>query len=539
MFGSVSKETPHPRPVRNANSWTQSAAYTNAIKRLLEAQRSMAPGGWSDDRYEQSRHFTGTVYTAVGCLMRQMGQAEFQVFHKDPSHPDGKRPADGDHKLVQLLEKPNKQDSFGQWMTRCEQQIDLTGTALTWMVPNVLGTPMELYCIPTAIAVPQPAINVDFPDGFYRIQPLYPYGPFSSYPTPNSAVGAPVPAQWMMRFLLPHPLLRYEGYSPLTGMRLEIDQLEQMNRSRWYSMKRSINPSAVLNFDEVEGLAAGLPPEEVDRIHAEWEQFQGTENHGKMIVGFPGSKLEQFGTTPKDMDYPAGWDQMMNFVLGGGFGITKPAAGMVEDSSYSNLYATLKQLHLLTLQPRCDMFASDITRTLAPFFGDDLIVEIRCRRIDDHDITFAKVDKVNSMKGLPVSVIKYNMRMMELPINEEMVQELSKSGQEQQMPGGMPGAPGGAPGAAPGAEQPMDPNNPDPAALQEQGESILAGMGDEQDPMEATRDKPGGLGAGALGPRMKILTSLNGNGKHKKKSLSLTKSFYDCVRESLNGNGKH
>lgn len=511
----MGKERSH-RPIRQANSWSASSVHSAAFKRLLEAMRTAAPGGWSDDRYEQSRHYTGAVYTAVNCLMRQMAQAEFQVFQRDPNSAEGKVPVEFNHPLVRLLEKPNKQDSFGQWIGRCSQQLDLTGSALTWMVPNVLGQPYELYCIPTAIAVPQPSINLDFPEGYYRIQPLYPYGPFSSYPTPNSAVGAAVPAQWMLRFMYPHPFLRYEGYSPLTGMRLEIDQLEQMNRSRWYKMKRSINPSAVLNMTEIDGLAAGLPPEEIDRIHAEWEEFQGSENAGKLVVGFPGSQLEEFGASVKDMDYPQGWEQMMSFILGGGFGITKPAAGMIEDASYSNLYATLKQLHLLTLQPRCDMIASDITRHVGPHFGGDLIVEIRCRKIDDHDVTFQKANMIPGWRGLPASVIKYLMRMVDLPIDEQMVEELSQPEQQQ----GMPGIEGAVPGMEPGQET-MDPDSIDPGRLQDQGEELLNQLGgpeqEEEDEIEGSRPTPGNLSAGSLGPRMKSLRSIpKNNGKFSK-----------------------
>jgi hypothetical protein len=61
--------------------------------RLLEAMRSNAPGGWTDDRYEQTlRHFVGISYVAIHRLCTQLSRAEFQVFHEDPDHPDGRRP---------------------------------------------------------------------------------------------------------------------------------------------------------------------------------------------------------------------------------------------------------------------------------------------------------------------------------------------------------------------------------------------------------------------------------------------------------------
>lgn len=520
-----------------------------AYKHLLEAMRSKAPGGWTDDRYEQSRHFVGMAYVAIHRKCTQLQQAEFQVFRKDKHSQDGKVPVEeedppeGDrlckpYDLVKLLEKPNNQDSFGKWMYRLGQQKSLTGQGLTWIVPNQLGNPVELYCVPTALAIPQPAVNPDYPNGYYRIQPLYPYGPFSNYPTPTTSVGAAIPAEWMMRMLYPHPLLRYEGYSPMTAMRLHLDELESMDRSRWYSMKRTFRPNAALNFKEMEG-AQPLPESEIERIHAEWEnEWQGPENVGRIIVGTPGADLELLGTSPIDMDYQQGWDQLCSFILGG-FGITKPAAGMVEDSSYSTLFATLKQLNLITLDPEVDDVAADITRYIAPYFGDDLIVEIRCKRIDDHDVNFSKVDKLTNLKGMPKKVIEVALKLLDIPIEDGMVEELSKAGEQEG------GAPGGMPGM-PGAEQPAE------GGPEELGQEALAPADEvEANPeeVEEERPNPGNLSQGALGPRKSLAKRIKMLRQTQFKSLRpklieepevILPSMYDLVRGAIsNGNGKH
>lgn len=496
VFGTDKEEGLRPRVRPPASGPGRSLVSSDvATQRLVQALRSMAPGGWSDDRWEQMRHFVGINYVAVHRKCTQLQRAEFQVFVKDPEAPDGKRPVTEQdppqggrfakpYDLVKLLEKPNPQDTFGDVMYRWGQQKDLTGMALTWMLPNRLGVPMELYVIPTAIAIPQPAVNPDFPDGYYRIQPVYPYGPFSTYPTPTTAVGAPIPAQWMLRFLYPHPLLRYDGYSPLTAMRLEMDTLDSINRGRWYTMKRLKNPSAVLNFDDFEA-AEPLPEPEIDRIKAEFEnEFEGPENAGKLYVAQPGSRLEPWGQRPVDMDFPAGWDQLTSFILGGAFGITKTAAGMVEDNAYATLYATLKQLYWLTLEPDAENYAAKLTRHLAPFFGDNLIVEIRMKPINDHEIVFQKVDKIVSLKGMPESVIKLAMQMMEVPVEPEVVKDLSEAKEEAGM------APPGAPVPGGGTE------GMEPGALEEAAET---------EEIEAERPEPGNLSRGSLGPRMKRL----------------------------------
>jgi len=97
-----------------------------AFKRLLQAMRSMAPGGWSDDRWAQSKAFIGIAYVAIHRICTQLQMAEFKVYEKDDNHPDGKRPVRRGHPgfvLNRILERPNKQDSFGKMMYRLGQQV--------------------------------------------------------------------------------------------------------------------------------------------------------------------------------------------------------------------------------------------------------------------------------------------------------------------------------------------------------------------------------------------------------------------------------
>lgn len=487
-------------------SWGRSVSSKNALVRLLEALRSRAPGGWTDDRYEQTRSFQNIQYIAIHRCCEQMSQAEFRVSHKDPNHPDGKRPVtpdettlekNGPYDLVKLLEQPNPEDSFGDLMYWWNQQLDLTGMALTWMVPSQLGTPIELYPIPTSTAIPQPAISPDYPDGYYRIQPLYPFGPFSNYPTVNSAVGAPIPAQWMMRAKYPHPFLRYEGYSPLTAANLHLDGVEMIDRSRDASMRRTINPSASLDMS---GMEEGEPldGEEIDRIRAEFEQLlMGPDNAGQLFIPSPGTKLEPWGARPVDMDYQSGWEQLVSVSLAY-FGITKPAAGMIETANYATLYAALKQLYWQTLDPKCWRLACRLTRILAPFFGNDLIVEVRCRPINDEEISFGKIDRGTTGKFITKNECR---KLIDLPTTsepwgEEMAgdaspveREMASQEMETMAAAGMTGA--------------------------EEGEDA------EQDQeVEGTRPKPGPISAGALGPQAKSL------------------SLYEQLRQGMrNGNG--
>jgi phage portal protein BeeE len=505
---NVSKDDPqrpHPTPAPRQPPGNSSAVGTPASQvRLLEAMRSRAPGGWSDDRWAQSRAWTGIEYIVGHRKCEQLAQSEFQVFKEDLNHQNGKvplKPSDGKaYNLIRLLKKPNWKDTFGDFMYRIGQQMLMTGSAMIWMVPNILGDEvLELYVLPTALLVPQTIINPQFPQGYYRMQSVYPYGPFSTYPTPQTSVGAPIPAQWVLRIQYPHPLLWYDGFSPETALSLYIDELNSIDRSRWYKMKRDINPSMVLEADVAEGMEP-IPDDQIDRIHAEWQnEKMGPENAGKLIVNQPGWKVNELGRPAKEMDYSQGWEQLTSITTAG-FGMTKPVAGMVDDQSYSTLFASLKQVSLLTLQPDCNRIAGQLTRQLGPFFGEDLICEIKCPRIDDHEITFTKIQKGIDAK----CVLKNEVRkLLDLPITTEPWGD-EFAGDERGM--GKPGEEEGPQGAA----APGSPN------AEQQEENASQEPPPAPPELERSRPRTNTLGRGSLGPRKSL------NGHYTKSGLSLT-----------------
>src|SRR5436309_577258 len=59
------------KPV-SGGSWTRtSIAAPEATKRLIQALRSSAPGGWSDNRWEQTQHFKGISYVGIDRVSKQ------------------------------------------------------------------------------------------------------------------------------------------------------------------------------------------------------------------------------------------------------------------------------------------------------------------------------------------------------------------------------------------------------------------------------------------------------------------------------------
>lgn len=479
--------------------------YRVGLWQLLEALRSNAPGTWSDDRWEQTRQFVGIAYVGIAARCRQALQAEWKLYKRDTKSPDGRHliassEHNTEHPMAQFMSRPNHEDTFGTMMYNWELQLSLTGVALNWVIPDQHGDPIEQYPISTATAVPMPVMMPQYPQGAYRVQAPYPYGPFTSFPSLNTAVGALLPAEWVMRIKYPHPFLRYEGYSPLTAGRLQFDSLNSIDRSRWYAMLRGIDPSAVLNYTDTE-LTDGINVNEIDRIRGEFEaMFSGPENAGRLLIGTPGGKLEPWSARPLEMGYDESWRQLSEFLLAL-MGVTKPAANMLDESSYSTLYAAIKQFHLMSLKPDFDLIAGVFNRRICPFFSDspnrdDLILEINCPRIDDHEVTGQKIDRAIAAQCATKNEVRKELGWP--PTKEPWGEEIAGS-QPQQEQGAEQGEqkPGG------GAPQPPNINKPMAANGQQNVNHRPERDLNRPEPPEVTqtRPRPGKLGRGSLGPR--------------------------------------
>jgi hypothetical protein len=69
--------------------------------------------------------------------------------------------------LVAKMDRPNSRRSWLEFVLAAWTQWETTGSVLLWYRSN------EVEVIPTALAIPQPKSS-DCPNGYYRIQPLYP-----------------------------------------------------------------------------------------------------------------------------------------------------------------------------------------------------------------------------------------------------------------------------------------------------------------------------------------------------------------------------
>jgi phage portal protein BeeE len=191
----------------------------------------------------------------------------------------------------------------------------------------------------------------------------------------------------MIKISFPHPLWKDEGYSPLAAGSLWTDSSEQIDKSRFSKMQNQADPSLIITPPE------GVNPSdnEIERIMLKMAAWHtGPANQGKLMAAPGGSTVDQFGTSPKDMDWGTGFEQLRNAIMGM-HGVPLIAAGITDGGSYAAFYAALKQFIALCVQPRLDWIAEELSYQLAEQYGDGLMVRLIAQSVDDPQVLEARL----------------------------------------------------------------------------------------------------------------------------------------------------
>lgn len=419
----------------NNDTQVDAASVVSNWEYLLRALRSRAPGMYSQNVQALSQHFTSGVYLALNTMCKQAAQAEWRIFEEigSPHEPDVE--LQKHEPVVKLFKNPNNEDDFVDILAQLTQQIGLNGIALEWI--PVWGNqiqPEEMYIIPTATALPWPPSPV-YPHGSYLIQPFYPFGPFSTIPSYQSAAGARIPAEQIIRIKNDHPILRYDGYATLTAIQRHVDTVEAIDTARWSTQQLGLDPSIIISFDP-----KLVNPDKADfkRIRTELQAiYAGPVNAGKIMFNPFGGKADKLSHTPNEMAWEKGWEQLMAFEQAC-FGVPKGISGMDDDTSFATLYARMKQFNLLSLDPLLDKLGRKNTkRLIKPYFGGDLYLKLTARKITDEEMVLKKIGVGIQSKTLRLNEIRklldLDLPPIDGPQGDEFIGQHEEELQMQQM----------------------------------------------------------------------------------------------------------
>lgn len=438
-----------------------------AVRMFAETLHRDPPGPATDNRIEQSYHFTGVIYTAICARMSGLAGSTARVMKRNsqpnfaskkarrlerqnrllvrksgsPAPTPAMRGGDyteapASDPFVRLFERVNENDTWPDFMSQWVMQQDLTGTAFLWNRPSLLGfdaPPAEFYILPTALMgafIPAFLEGGAYPYGAWRVLPYYPSGLYGMLPSTLVASGAVLDGRTVKRHRRPHPLYRWDGYSPLTAGGVQFDVLESIDQSRKAAMDHGFRPDAIATIK-------GATKETLDTLTTAFEQSQGGARNAHRILFGNGDNLdvETLNTAPREMDYGAGWDQMVKVSLAI-LGVPPAVAGLVEASSYSQLFASLKQFHTLNLGPLARSIGAFLTKNVVAPHDRDTVVQIDLPEIDDKEMELKKEDFLAKYGLQTINEARGWAGLEEVPWGDVPI---GKGGAEEG--GGLPGQP--------------------------------------------------------------------------------------------------
>lgn len=443
-----------PRKAAETEPITKSAI-ASAIRAALSGS---APGAWASDHLAESQRLTGFHYCAIHAKAKQCAAANIEVFEdrgeqrsqksRLKSHgqeiPEHLVPLGEGSALVRLLSRPHPGCSASTFLYDIAQQHDMTGSALIVKVRNRAGLPVELYVIPTGAVQGMPP-TPQYPNGFYQVghnlvgslwRDSQGFTELRGY---QALSGAIIPPEDMIVIRWPHPILRDDGYGPITAGALWSDTALQVDQSRWSHLKNGINPSFGVTVD------GDVTQQQInDALKGLDQNYAGSHNVGRPFVMPKGREIVPLSTTPAEMDYIGAFTQLRDAILAL-HGTPGVAAGITDGGSYAAFYAALKQFVTLTVQPLLDLIAGELLEQLAVEFEGDgrhYVIWLTAAAIDDPEVLERRLQTDIAARAIK----KFEVRAL---------RGLGRTEGDEEWAGEAPQPPAGAPpGAVPGIPAP-------------------------------------------------------------------------------------
>jgi hypothetical protein len=382
MLPIMADSTPLPAALRYLGKPSKPDPAAKLTSRLLQVTLSSDPPGYAlSDRYEQTNHYTGVIYIALKAYMDSIGAAKFTVLERKSkgtvrkslgmgnySRDDEYEPADPDHPLCQILERPGGDDgvwSMGQECVYLTLQHMLTGDAPVWTPTNEDDRPVQFYSLTSALVSPMFSYaNEQYPQGAYRVTP---YTASGFYAGSALMTGAILPGEEVKRFRMPHPWARNLGMSPLQTGGREIDVLEAITMSRWSFFDHGLQLDTLVTMP-------GASDPQIDAFYEKLNQRNGGAKNARrvLVIGGSGAQdaggnkfgVSQLGPTNREMDYGSSYDSAAAVVMAL-FRVPKQIGGLVEGTNYSADWAAQRRFYDLGTQPYARNLSVFLTQSLA------------------------------------------------------------------------------------------------------------------------------------------------------------------------------
>jgi len=270
------------------------------------------------------------------------------------------------HPVIDLLNRPNPQQSYSEFFNSLFGFLLLSGNAYVLKVGSERGAPQELHLLrPDRITIK---------GGKNPIPEKYQY-------TINGRIEQEYEVDQENGFSdvkhikLWNPLDDFYGLSPLSAGALEIDQHNMAAKHNVNLLNNGARPSGAVVFKpkDDQGFAVNLTESQRQQLLTDLSsRFGGTNNAGRPMLLEGDFDWKEMGLSPKDMDF-FNLKHMATTDIALCFGVPSQLVGVPDAQTYSNVAEARLALYEETIIPHLKKIESDLNEWLMPLFNEDLM----------------------------------------------------------------------------------------------------------------------------------------------------------------------
>ncbi len=256
------------------------------------------------------------------------------------------------HPIIDLLHRPNSDDSFYSFIYKIQLFLELCGDSYTLIERNQRGIPIALHVLFSQYITIQT-------DGGNEVV-CYHYGLRHGNEWQYS-----YPPEDIIHFKNFDPNRVHYGISPLEACAQSYGLVESMNLYEQALNRNMGVPTGILKY-----LTKQLKESDNAIIEAKWSQkFASVGRAGKTVVLGSDMEYQQIGVSPRDMQWLDGRKWTRSEILAC-YGVP-PALIDTESVNRSNMVTSSINYYHNTLKPRCKLISQTLTNQLINQNGID------------------------------------------------------------------------------------------------------------------------------------------------------------------------
>ena len=269
------------------------------------------------------------------------------------------------HPLIDLLNRPNPQQSNNEFFAALFGYLLLSGNAYILRSGGTDGRPQELHLLrPDRMVIV--GGNSFIPERYDyvingKVQKSYPVDKKTGYSD-------------IKHVKLWNPLDDYYGCSPLSAAAVEIDQHNLSSQHNINLLNNGARPSGAVIFkpkDEA-GYAVNLSESQRQQLLTDMNnRFQGAGNAGRPMLLEGDFDWKEMGLSPKDMDF-INLKRMAATDIALCFGVPSQLVGVPDAQTYANVSEARLSLYEETIIPHLRLIESDLNEWLVPMYNEGL-----------------------------------------------------------------------------------------------------------------------------------------------------------------------